>query len=173
MGLRRLLSQNRPSLRALLLASFFFVFGITVVGIGIGAYKITASQFLVSQTKDNLCAQTTLLAGFFSYDLVLEAASRSIDLAQIGGSKLPASDADQRVGFGCEAESLSSTPLPPAPEATPGLGVDLFFREVGKRFDTTLSESVRSTLTGVRILDPNGTVIASTKGELGLSLANR
>ena len=103
MGLRRLLSQNRPSLRALLLASFFFIFGITVVGIGIGAYKITASQFLVAQTKDNLCAQTTLLAGFFSYDLVLEAASRSIDLAQIGGSKLPASNADQRVGFGCEA----------------------------------------------------------------------
>ncbi len=173
MGLRRLLSQNRPSLRALLLASFFFVFGITVVGIGIGAYKITASQFLVAQTKDNLCAQTTLLAGFFSYDLVLEAASRSINLAQIGGSKLSGSDANQRVGFGCEAESLSPTPLPPAPEATQGLGVDLFFREVGKRFDATLSETVRSTLTGVRILDPNGTVIASTKGELGLSLANR
>tara|TARA_Y100000294_G_scaffold105663_1_gene98165 strand:- start:6191 stop:7876 length:1686 start_codon:yes stop_codon:yes gene_type:complete len=173
MGLRQFLSQNRPSLRALLLGSFFFLFGITVVGIGIGAYKITASQFLVKQTKDNLCAQTTLLARLFSYDLELEANSRGIDLTEIGVNKQASSGTEPSTGLGCKAKSLSPAPFPSAPDATPGADVRPIFQDVGQRFDTTLSESVGSTLTGVRMLDPNGTVIASTNDELGLSLANR
>ena len=47
------------------------------------------------------------------------------------------------------------------------------FQAVGKSFNATLNQSVRATLTGIRILDPNGVVIASTGGELDFSLANR
>ena len=140
MGLRRYLSQHRPSLRVLLLGSFFFLFGITVIGIGIGAYKITASQFLVKQTKDNLCAQTTLLAHFFSYDLVREAASRGIELPKIGVEKQAPSGAEPSTSLGCRAESINPTPLPPAPDPEPGQSVDPLFQTVGKGFSTTLKK---------------------------------
>lgn len=173
MGLRRYLSQHRPSLRVLLLGSFFFLFGITVIGIGIGAYKITASQFLVKQTKDNLCAQTTLLAHFFSYDLVREAASRGITLPKIGIEKQAPSGAEPSTSLGCQAESINPAPLPPAPDPEPGNSVDPILQTVGKGFSTTLKKSVSSTLTGIRILDPYGTVLASSNEEVGLSLANR
>ncbi len=177
MGLRRYLSRNRPSLRVLLLISFFFLFGITVIGISIGTYKITETQFLVKQTKDNLCAQATLLAALFSYNIVTEAQLRAVDLTQIGAIKLPSQELDQPGGFGCKAKPFGSVslpiPLPPAPDPLPGTSPSPIFQAVGKSFNATLNQSVRATLTGIRILDPNGVVIASTGGELDFSLANR
>ena len=178
MGLRQLVSQRRPSLRAMLLGSFFFLFGITIIGIGIGSYKITESQFLVKRTKENLCSQTTHIANFFSYDLKREAISRGSNLAELGRKKQLAPETGTSNASGCEASSISPTPLPPEPDPIPGTVVDPIFESVGKRFSAILPKSVSSTSTGIRILDSNGTVISSTNkdkdlSQLGLSFANR
>src|SRR5262249_8767228 len=58
-------------------------------------------------------------------------------------------------------------PVPAAAPADPGAAA------AGARLTSALQASVASPLTGVRIVAAAGIVVASTRGEIGLSLANR
>jgi signal transduction histidine kinase len=64
--------------------------------------------------------------------------------------------------------------VPEAPDPVPAPApADPVAAAAGARLTPALQASVASTLTGVRIVDAAGVVVASTRGEIGLSLANR
>lgn len=63
---------------------------------------------------------------------------------------------------------------PPAPPAvTAATPPDPFAVEAGRRIAPLLRESKDKTLVGIRLLDYHGIAVASSSGELGLSLGNR
>ncbi len=63
--------------------------------------------------------------------------------------------------------------LPPAPQAAPAEPADPVALELGERLTPVLIDAARTTLAGIRVTDAQGVVVASTRGELGLSLGNR
>lgn len=61
---------------------------------------------------------------------------------------------------------------PPRPEARPSTqAIDPLAREIGEQMSQILRDTQQVTLSGIRLLDPNGTVIAGRE-EVGLSLAH-
>jgi signal transduction histidine kinase len=70
---------------------------------------------------------------------------------------------------------LSLDPILPPPEAarTPRVPSDEVSRWAGDRITPALREAQRVTLAGIRVVDSQGVVVATTRSELTLSLAHR
>jgi len=174
MGLTDFIRAHRPSLRLVLFSAFLFLFGTTIIGIGIGAQAILRSQFLIERTEENLCTQTALVSAVFKASLEEEIQRLSINIHARGRpiSKIPLDTAAQPTQ-GCVSRWLSRVPLPVAPDAVVAGQPDRLAARIGQRITSVLRESRNTSLTGIRVLDHNGIVIASSGSEAGLSLANR
>ncbi|MBP7148572.1 MAG: HAMP domain-containing protein [Acidobacteria bacterium] len=90
---------------------------------------------------------------------------------------LPAGDAavpePELEALAPELDIVRAPVEPPAPPAeAPHRPADALAVEAGSRITPVLQSSVRNTLVGVRVVDDAGIVVASTRGELGMSLAS-
>lgn len=73
-----------------------------------------------------------------------------------------------------EADLKRTRLLPPAPDARPTEEVPpQAMRDAGEVVSRVVQHAQRSTLAGTRVVDHRGVVVASSRGELGMSLAHR
>jgi signal transduction histidine kinase len=173
----------KPRLRTVLLAINIVILLLPLGGIG--ALRLYESE-LVRRTESELISQGTLIGAAYREELL-----RLLAPAGPGGSAPPPS-----LPYGRQATALRHRPAgdpgqkyhpvipkldiaaetirPSAPApAVPARAPDPLAIKAGERITPLLLSGKDVTLVGVRLLDMNGTVIASTGGEVGLSLGNR
>lgn len=151
-------SFRRPRLRTLLLLSNVVVLALPLSGLW--ALRLYESA-LVRQTETELRAQAAVLAGTWR-------AARGIAGESLADGLTPrALETARRRGL-----DLASDPiLPLAPDPRPGPAPVPEAAEVGARLRRVLLDTQAVTLAALRLLDAAGTVVASTGGDTGLSLA--
>lgn len=147
----------RPSLRAILLLINLVVMLLPLGGI---AWLRLYESALVRQTESELLAQGTAVAATFKAQMLgdearvmLDVATDSIPEWQARPARL---DLSSDVVHPRPAEAVLVT-LKPDPQAA----------EAGERFNAVLREIRLHTLAGIRIVDRQGIVVASTAGDLG------
>ena len=147
----------RPRIRFVLLIVNLAILALPLAGIG--ALRVYENE-LIRSTEAQLLAQGTLLREMFLSGYV-EAAGieRTIEARDV---LVPTLDITREA------------PRPSAPEAAaPRTIVDGPAANAGARMRSALEAAVAETLVGIRVTDASGTVVASSGGELGLSLAAR
>jgi signal transduction histidine kinase len=155
MAMRRI---RRPRLRTLLLLSNVIVLALPLSGLW--AMRLYESA-LVRQTEAELRAQAAVLAGAWR-------ATRGIQADSLADGLTPrALETARRRGLDLAYDPV----LPFAPDPRPGLAPDPAAAEAGARLLPVLRDTQAVTLAALRLLDAAGTVVASTGGDTGLSLA--
>lgn len=168
----------RPRLRTVLLLLNLLVLLLPLGGIAI--LRLYESE-LVKQTESELISQAALTAAMFKQTYLQQLDLQKDKRQQIDpasrGNELSVSVADQSADF---------TPLPPqldlaksvvrAPAPPPEIATatpDPIALTSGRALTPVLAESRKIVLSGIRIVDHNGIVVASSNTEAGLSLAAR
>lgn len=162
---------RRPRLRTILLAVNLLILALPLAGIG--ALRLYEDE-LVQGTEAQLLVLGAALRDLF----VDEYASAAPEPGPGRPAEPPSPDGAVPAA---EPEPLlprlqiaRETIRPPAPPPTvPGSVTDAAALTAGARIMPALARSARRTLIGVRIVDASGIVVASSRGELGLSLAAR
>ena len=151
---------------------------------GIGVLRLYESE-LVRRTESELISQGVLVGATYREELLRllsssdNTAPTSIDPGQYGlpVTFRPTAAADPSRKYHPITPTLDiagENIRPPAPAAvTPERVVDKLATQAGKLIAPILHSSKDVTLVGVRIVDCNGTVVATTGEEQGLSLKNR
>lgn len=130
---------------------------------------------LVRRTESDLIAQGALVAAAFRAEMRREVAARGVPPA---GARLPpgpdGAPADGRLAPLAASLDLARDPvLPPAPTPRADKPADPVAAAAAARLSGLLQEAQDVGLAGVRVLDSGGVVVASTSGEVGLSLFDR
>jgi signal transduction histidine kinase len=150
--------SRRPRLRTLLLLSNLVVLALPLSGLW--ALRLYESA-LVRQTETELRAQAAVLAGAWR-------AARGIAADSLqNGLTTRALETARRRGLDLAHDPV----LPLAPDPYPGPAPLPKAAEVGARLLPVLRDTQAVTLAALRLLDAAGTVVASTGGDAGLSLA--
>lgn len=163
---------KRPPLRRILIVVNLVVLVLPIVGFF--SLRLYDTE-LIRQTESSLIAQSAFVATAFSQEAERQFKSRGRNLlSQTIEAKHPRKW-DARLSPIHPTLTLSDDKIfAPAPAPTPpGSVADKDLRDAGKALASWMQESQRTTLAGIRIVDPNGTVVGSTRGELGESLADR
>ncbi|MDP9140483.1 MAG: HAMP domain-containing histidine kinase [Pseudomonadota bacterium] len=149
----------RPSLRAILLLINLIVMLLPLGGI---VWLRLYESALVRQTESELLTQGTVVAASFKAEL-LGNAPEDIDDAQGDApewqARLPHLDLSADAIHPRPADAVV-TSLQPEPSAA----------EAGRRFNAVLREVRLHTLAGIRIVDRQGIVVASTAGDINWQL---
>jgi signal transduction histidine kinase len=172
----------QPRLRTVLL---IINIGIILLPLGgIGVLRLYEGE-LIRRTETELIAQGVLIAAAYRQELAR--ASSSLHAGHpatkaIHNYGLPVTmplnknaDSSRKYNpitprLGISGEHI----LPPPPvAATPAAPADPLALEAAKAINPLLQASKELTLVGIRVLDYRGTVVASTGGEIGLSMFNR
>ena len=182
---QRTLTQRAraPRLRTVLLVVHLLILCLPLAGIFY--FRLYESQ-LVRQTESELIVQGAALAAAYRAELG--------ELVEVGGTSLqeaygrpvepqgttPARTAppdDPKDDFDPAIPGLDLARHPVLPEDPPGRAPqsppDPLAAAAGARLLSQLEELQRVSLAGIRILDPDGVVVATTGTEAGLSLAHR
>jgi signal transduction histidine kinase len=143
--------------------------------LALGFLRIYDDQ-LIRQTEAELLAQGAFVVGTFRTRLLerlgQEATSYGNEVAPefrgLYQGEIPRTVSEARLGLGSgpirgRAEQAQMATAAPHPAAA----------EVGDSLGPLLQEASRITLAGIRLVDPRGVVVASSRGEVGLSLAHR
>ncbi|WP_426956851.1 sensor histidine kinase [Muricoccus radiodurans] len=158
--MRRTLIERlrRPRLRTLLLLSNLVILALPLAGVW---FLRLYESALVRQTESELVAQAAVLAGAWR----AERGGAGTD----GATGLTQRSLDQvrRAGLDLARDPV----LPPAPDPRPAPPPVPIAAEVGGRLAPVLRDAQPVTLAAMRLLDPNGVVVATTGGDWGLSLA--
>lgn len=150
--------MRRPRLRTLLLLSNLVVLALPLSGLW--ALRLYESA-LVRQTEGELRAQAAVLAGAWR-------ATRGLPGQSLSDGLTPLSlETARRRGL----DLARDTVLPIAPDPHGGPEASPEAREAGARLLPVLRDAQAVTLAALRLLDANGTVVASTGADTGLSLA--
>jgi signal transduction histidine kinase len=160
----------RPGLRAVFLA---ISLAVLLVPFATLLVLQVWERVLVRRTEAQLVAQGALVAAAFAEALEPELLARGRVPAEHGRRAPPAGGAElrpvpPRLDLGRHA--ILPRPDEPGPPPHPA---DPAALAAGARLTPVLVESQRTTLAGVRIVDAGGIVVASSRGEIGLSLAAR
>ncbi|WP_376087600.1 hypothetical protein ACE7GA_14545 [Roseomonas sp. CCTCC AB2023176] len=148
----------RPRLRTLLLLSYLIVLALPLAGLW---FLRLYESALIRQTESELVAQAAVLSGAWR-------AARGI-VAPDGSAGLPATSLDRMRRAGLD---LARDPvLPPAPDPRPGRPATSVAVTTGERLAPVLRDVQPVTLAAMRVLDADGTVVATTGNDLGQSLA--
>jgi signal transduction histidine kinase len=171
----------RPRLSTILL---FINLGILLLPLGcISALRLYESE-LVRRTESELISQGTLIGAAYREELLrlFSSANDGTGKTAPGLYGLPVAfqrSAHERVPqkyhpISPKLDIAGEVIRTPAPAAVvPFKPPDRFAAEAGQRIASILRSSKDVTLVGARVLDSYGTVVSTTGGELGLSLANR
>ena len=174
----------KPRLRTVLLIINLVILLLPLGGIGI--LRLYESE-LVRRTESELIAQGTLVGAAYREELIrrlstVNADNSPKDATDIGQYGLPvtarpAADDDPAQKFHPILPKLNitgETIRPPAPHPQPAsTPPDALAVQAGKGIAPLLLATKDVTLVGIRVVDFNGKVVASTGGDMGLSLLNR
>jgi len=159
---------RRPRLRTILLIVNLLILLLPLGGIA--ALRLYEDE-LIRSTEAQLLVQGALVREMFR-----DAYARAAGLpspALRPSTPLPPGEESQRVLLP-QLDVSRDQVLPPAPEATvPEAPPDPAAAAAGAALEPGLRAAAQDTLVGIRLLDRAGTVVASTRGERGLSLAAR
>ncbi|MBU0654326.1 MAG: HAMP domain-containing histidine kinase [Gammaproteobacteria bacterium] len=163
------------------LRSILLIVMLTVLALPLGGlyfFRIYENE-LVRQTELELISQSAVLAATFRQMVRDQQRERDFGYIQFSSSLTQpyAPYAPKRPGdpFYTPVEpgvDLIKPIAPPRPDARPSThAVDPLARKLGEHLAQIMRDTQQVTLTGIRILDANGTVIAGRE-EVGLSLAH-
>ncbi len=157
------------SLRTVLIAINLAVLALPVAGIQVMRLYESA---LVRQTESALIAQAAFVAAFYR-SLVLEQNPRDLNAVSREIRSLSPQWRDGRWSPRPAVLDLAISPtLPPFPDGRRAELPDPFAGRVGERLMPVLKDAQLVTLAGIRVVDPWGTIIASTGDDVGLSIAH-
>ncbi|HZP11256.1 MAG TPA: HAMP domain-containing sensor histidine kinase [Nevskiaceae bacterium] len=138
---------------------------------------------LVRQTESELIAQGVFVAS--AYDAIFtrvtqnaarEPRTKPFDVASYGqpltAPEHPADPEGRWRPQPAELDLASDTIHPRPPDAEPGKPADFYAEQVGMELTPMLRSAQTVTLAGIRVVDHQGTVVASTSEDFGMSLAN-
>ncbi len=173
-----MIGKYQPSLRTLFLVVSLIVLLLPLGGIAVLRLYETS---LVQRTESALIGQGALVAAFYREELARQLAAapeeEGIDPARYGNPLSPLWQADPSLPFTPIHPSLdmaSSSISGPAAEATLAIQpADRCAEAAGRALSPVLSQAKLVSLSGIRIVDHRGTVVASSGTELGLSLLVR
>ncbi|MGO4408385.1 histidine kinase dimerization/phospho-acceptor domain-containing protein [Bosea sp. RAF48] len=138
--------------------------------VGLFFFRIYENQ-LVHQTEAELIAQSAALAASIRRDLDSHLPP-DITLGQRAPAVAPSEQAEPFKPIIPNLDLARGGLLGRRPDALPASQpVSPVFKAAGERLSPLLADTQSITLTGFRLLDPNGVVIAG-RGEIGLSLAH-
>ena len=163
---------RRPKWQTVLLMSNLLVLALPVAGVSL--FKLYDS-LLIRQTESELIVQSAALGALYLDELQRAAKSVGTDLETYGRlDQAPPPEAHAPLSPAIPGLDLARHPiLPPSPEALPGPPADPLARAIGRRLEPVLVETQKTTLAGLRIVDFQGRVVASSGIELGLRLNHR
>ena len=163
---------RKPRIRTALLAVNLFLLSLPLAGIGVLRLYESA---LVRQTELELIAQGAVIGAAYKAAWLRAAASDDPTLArslQALPLAPPRSGRDVHWTPRFAALDLADDPvLEPPPGAARGPAAEVFAARAGETLQPVLSDAQRVTLAGMRVLDAQGVVVATSREELGLSLA--
>jgi signal transduction histidine kinase len=162
-----------PQLRTILLLTNVLVLLLPIGGIGL--LRMYESE-LIRQTEAALIGQAALLSSMYANELTEQADLKQENLTYV--QTLPADSPFHGFsGFTPINPSLdiaTAEILPPGPSAIhPVSSPSRISLDAGEKLQPILKDAQRITLCGIRLLDSNGVVIASSGSETGFSLTNR
>ena len=169
-------ARHRPRLRTLLLGVNLVILLLPLAGIGV--LRVYQSA-LVRQTESELIAQGAFVAA--AYRAAFERTVPAREAARYGQTLRAApplpnayeQQLDRWQPRPAKLDLSTDSVFPPVPPATPGPTADHYAEKIGREIIELLREAQLVTLAAIRVVDPLGTVVASTGEELGLSLAER
>ncbi len=173
----KLIRRHRPSFLAVLLVANFTILVLPVVGTYV-LYRLYEGTHLVRNTEGDLIAQGAILSDAYTTSFSRILASE-IDRKAYG---VPVNEKWQQVRdpetepfrpIKPRLNKLRDDVYQPAPNSTTGYEPDPIALQVGRDIQPALIEAKVVTLTGIRIVDFNGTVVATSGTQLGESIANR
>jgi signal transduction histidine kinase len=163
--------RRLPRLRTVLLLINLVVLVLPVGGIF--ALRIYESA-LIRQTESELIAQAAVIATVYEHDYAEHpAADPHYGLPLSWQAPEPGDDGPWRphsAGLDLATDTVLPPAAPPAPAPAPA---DVLALSIGRELTPILHDAQRSTLAGIRVVDYNGVVVASTNEELGLSVRDR
>ena len=168
----------RPKLRTILLILNIMVLLLPLGGIAI--LRLYESE-LVKQTESELISQAALTAAMFRETYLkqvdtLRHTGRKIDIASLGNilSASAAIESAELTPLPPQLDLANSSIRPPAPIAEPStVAPDPIALASGSQLNPVLADARKIVLSGIRIVDRNGIVVATSSMEAGLSLAAR
>ncbi len=159
---------RRPRLRTVLLLVNLLILLLPLGGIAaLGLYE----SELTRGTEAELLAQGALVRGLFREAYLRAAGQPGLQ----GASSRSASgtiDAPEVLTPTLDTSRDSIAPRPP-PAIAPGVPADPVGVAAGAAIEPVIEAAARETLTGIRIVDRSGIVVASTGTEKGMSIAAR
>lgn len=127
---------------------------------------------LVRQTESSLIAQGAFVAAFYRSLIIAEGTH---DFAAMS-VPLPAETKLNREGEWIPRPAVldlaDSVYLPPFPDPEPAQALNPETQRLGALLNPTLKDAQLTTLAGIRVVDTQGTIVASTGEDLGLSIAH-
>ena len=169
-------SRRLPRIRTLLLATYLTVLLLPVAGIGMLRLYESA---LLRQTEAELLAQAAVLSAVYRSSWLEHAppgALTTMPKATLpwGAPSYPPQSREQWIVLQPQLDFADTEILPRAPDAVViEQRPEPVATQVAGVLSSVVGEVRRMTLAGVRVVDSAGIVVASTGGELGLSLARQ
>ncbi|HIA77259.1 MAG TPA: hypothetical protein EYO05_03555 [Gammaproteobacteria bacterium] len=173
----KFIGRHRPSFLAVLLVANLTILVLPVVGTYV-LYRLYEGTHLVRSTEGDLIAQGAILSAAYTTAFSRILTSES-DRKAYG---VPVNEKWHQVK---DPETEPFRPIKPrlnklrddiylpAPNSTTGTEPDPIAIQVGQDIQPALIEAKVVTLTGIRIVDFNGTVVATSGTQLGESISNR
>ena len=162
----------RPRWRTVLLFSNLLVLALPFAGISL--FKLYDS-LLTRQTEAELIVQGAALGATYLDLLKRTAESTGADLESYGRVSEARSSAENlEFQPAIPGLDLARHPvLPPSPKALPGSPPDPLARTLGRRLEPILKDTQLTSLAGLRIVDFDGNVVATSGIELGGNILHR
>ncbi|WP_420467157.1 sensor histidine kinase [Panacagrimonas sp.] len=138
---------------------------------GIAVLRVYESA-LIRQTESELIAQGVFISATYR-TLLADGPALPADYGVPRRHVEPRADPDGPWRPRLVSLDLATDPvLPPPPEPQPGtIAPDAIAAAVGAQIEPILRDAQVITLAGIRVLDVHGTIVATTGGDLGLSMA--
>jgi signal transduction histidine kinase len=158
----------RPRLRSVLLLVNVVILLLPLGGVGV--LRLYETE-LLRQTEGELVAQAAVLRAGFEDALIRGGAAPDYGALADPDSVAPSGDIQP---VAARLDRAVDEVLPAAPEpAVPTTSPDALAVGAGAALRPIMQEARKTTLSGMRIVDHRGTVVASSGGEMGMSLAGR
>jgi signal transduction histidine kinase len=160
------MKRRRPRIRTVLLTVNLLILLLPVAGVL--ALRIYENE-LIRSTEAQLLVQGAIVREAFRLEYLRLEGETDEAPEELAG--LESGEADPLLP---ELDISSEELRPRAQDATtPSSPADPIAVRAGSQIDRVLRAAATNTLTGIRVVDSGGTVVASTRTELGLSIAER
>lgn len=162
-----ILPRFRLSLKTALIGVNLIVLGLPIAGIQI--LRLYESS-LVRQTESSLIAQGAFVAAFYR-SLVSAEGTRNFSAMSRPLAQPINPDAEGNwYPRPAVLDLADSQVLPPFPDPLPVTDINAETARLGALLNPTLKDAQLTTLAGIRLVDIDGTIIATTGDDLGLSI---